>query len=80
MTDKPTLWAEDYRSQEEDVAGWKVTVISYRLGDRYHCVVENAGAGARLARGEGSSREEAQAQGLERARRRLSRTKTHDVD
>jgi hypothetical protein len=59
---------------------WRVGVISYRLGDRYHCDVDNVSPGARLARGEGKSREEAEKQALDKAREMLSRTRTFPVE
>jgi dsRNA-specific ribonuclease len=71
--------AEGYREHQEEAFGWKINVVSYRLGERFHCTVDNVDPGARLARGEGQSREEAESRALEKARRYLSQTRRHPV-
>jgi len=71
--------AEEYREHQEEAVGWKINVVSYRLGERFHCTVDNVDPGARLARGEGQSREEAESRALEKARRYLSQTRRHPV-
>jgi hypothetical protein len=75
-----TMRPEEYQRRQEELAGWRVGVVSYRLGDRYHCDVDNVSPGARLARGEGKSREEAEKQALDNAREMLSRTRTYPVE
>ena len=71
-----TLRPEDYQRRQTELAGWPVAVVSYKLGDRYLCEVDNVSPGARLARGEGATREEAERAALETAERRLARTRT----
>jgi hypothetical protein len=71
--------AEEYREHQEEAFGWKINVVSYRLGERFYCAVDNVDPGARLARGEGESREEAESRALEKARRYLSQTRRHPV-
>jgi hypothetical protein len=71
--------AEEYREHQEVAFGWKINVVSYRLGERFYCAVDNVDPGARLARGEGESREEAESRALEKARRYLSQTRRHPV-
>ena len=68
---------EDYSNREEEILGWRIRISSYRLRERYHATVENVDPGARIARGEGSTRQEAEGQALEDARRRLERTRRH---
>lgn len=65
--------AEEYRSFEERLERWPVRFTSYRLGDRYHCQVDNVEPGAVIARAEGATREDAERAAREQARRRLSR-------
>jgi hypothetical protein len=67
--------AEDYQSRREEHAGWPMNIVSYRLGDRFHCVVDDVDPGARLSRGDGSTRDEAERQAVEKARRYLGNTK-----
>ncbi len=76
MTERP----EDYQRRQEEYAGWKVGIVSYRLGDRYHCTVDNVSPGARLSRGEGATREEAERQALDQAREMLARTRVFPTD
>jgi hypothetical protein len=69
------LRAEEYTVRSEIIEGWPVRLTSYRLGDRYHCQVDNVEPGAIIVRTEGASREEAEAAARERARDRLARTR-----
>ena len=66
---------EDYSNREEEILGWKVRISSYGLGERYHATIENVDPGARIARAEGSTREQAEGEALEQAHRRLARTR-----
>lgn len=66
---------EGYTSREEELAGWRVRISSYRLGARCYATVENVDPGARIARGEGASQEEAEREALGKARGRLARTR-----
>lgn len=66
---------EAYQTRREEHAGWSLNVVSYKLGDRFHCTVDDVDPGARLARGEGATRGEAEGQALEKARRLLERTR-----
>ena len=59
--------------------GWPVRLVSYRLGDTWHCTADNVSPGARLARGEGATRDEAENKAIEQAQRLLVRTKRHAV-
>jgi len=72
--------AEDYQRRRQELAGWPVGIVSYRLGDRFICEIDNANPGARLARAEGSTREEAERAAIETAERRLGRTRVHQTE
>ena len=80
MGQQTTLRPEEYQRRPEELAGWEVNIVSYRLGDRYCCEVDNVSPGARLARGEGATREDAEAQALHKAREMLAGTRTFPVD
>ena len=69
--------AEDYQRRRQEIAGWPVGIMSYRLGDRFFCEVDNVSPGARIARAEGATREEAERAALGDAERRLGRTRVH---
>jgi class 3 adenylate cyclase len=69
------LHADGYQRRKQRLDGWEIGVISYKLGDRYRCEVDNVSPGTRLARGEGSTRAEAEAQALNEARKMLAGTR-----
>ncbi len=71
---------EDYQRREEKLAGWPVGIVSYKLGDQYVCEIDNVSPGARIARAEGATREDAEREAKAAATRRLGRTKVHEVD
>ncbi len=66
---------EEYSRRQQEVGRWKINIISFKLGDRYYCTVDNVEPGARIARGEGATREEAERSAIEKATARLSRTR-----
>jgi hypothetical protein len=71
------LRSEAYREVRQELGGWPITVVSYRIGDRYYCMIHNVDPGARFARAEGSTREEAESIALEKAGRYLKQTRRH---
>ena len=68
---------EEFRERQEEAFGWKMNIVSYRLGERFFCTIDNVDPGARLARGEAETREEAESRALEKARHYLSQTRRH---
>jgi hypothetical protein len=66
---------QDHSRQEREVAGWKVTVETYKLDDVYHCTISNVDPGARIARADGATRQEAEERALEKANRYLAQTR-----
>ncbi len=66
---------EDLIGPEETLGEWEIHAVSYRLGERYHCSIDNVDPGARIAQGEGNSREAAERSAREDAARRLARTR-----
>jgi hypothetical protein len=75
MQNETVLRAEDFRRRRERLEGWEIGIASYKLGGRYCCEVDNVSPGARLARGEGATRDEAEAEALNKAREMLARTR-----
>lgn len=74
-----TLTPEDLADRTMDLAGWRVRVRSYRLGDTYFCTVDNIDPGARIARGMGPTREDAEDLAVGRALNRLAATRRRVV-
>jgi hypothetical protein len=66
---------EEYSRRQQEVAGWPIAIETFRLGETYHCTISNVDPGARLARADGSTREEAEQRALEKAQRYLAQTR-----
>lgn len=67
--------AEDYSERSETLDGWPIHVVTYRIGGKYYCTIDNVDPGARFARAEGMSREEVERAALEKAKKYLGRTR-----
>ena len=63
---------EDFTTETTEISGVRIRVNSYKIGDRFHCHVENTDPGATIARAEASTKEEAVQAALARVRERLS--------
>ena len=72
--------AEDYQRRRQELAGWPVAIVSYKLGERFICEIDNVNPGARVARAEGTTRDEAERTAMTTAERRLARTEIHAVE
>ena len=70
---------QEHSRRQLELAGWAVTVETYKLGDVYHCTISNVDPGARFARADGSTREEAEAKAIEKATRYLQQTRKFTV-
>lgn len=69
------MQADAYETRRAELAGWPVNIVSYKIGDSFHCVIDNVDPGARVARGEGPTRDAAEQQAIEAATRRLGRAR-----
>ena len=50
---------EDYSRRQIELSGWPISIETYKLGDVYHCTISNVDPGARFARADGSTKDEA---------------------
>jgi hypothetical protein len=71
--------AESYSRRRQDLGGWPIEIETYKLGDVFYCTINNVDPGARFARAEGSTREDAEGQALEKAQRYLAQTRRFTV-
>jgi hypothetical protein len=74
-----SMKAEEFTERKQTIDGWKVNVVTYRIGERWYCSIDNVDPGARFARAEGATREEAESRALEQAARYLSNTRKFEV-
>ena len=70
---------EEHQTRSLDLEGWPVNLTSYRIGETFHCTVDNVSPGATLVRVSGATREEAERKGIERASEKLAATKRRVV-
>ena len=69
--------AEGYVRRRQELGGWPIEIETYQVGDMFYCTINNVDPGARFARAEGSTREDAEKQALAKAERYLAQTKRH---
>ena len=67
--------AEDYSERREVIESWPVHIVTYRIGEQYYCTIDNVDPGARFARANGATREDAERVALEKARKYLRQTR-----
>lgn len=67
--------SEAFQERRDELSGWPVNIVSYRIGGRFYCTIDNVDPGARFARAEGTTREEAEAAAVEKATRYLQQTR-----
>jgi hypothetical protein len=67
--------SEEFQERREEISGWVVNIVSYRIGDRFYCTIDNVDPGARFARAEGATREEAESAARAKAERYLQQTR-----
>jgi hypothetical protein len=72
--------AEGYTRREQELSGWSIVLETYRLGDTYFCTISSVDPGARFARAEGPTREDAERAALEKATRWLGQTRRFPVN
>ena len=67
--------AEEYSERHEVMEGWPIHIVTYRIGPTYYCTIDNVDPGARFARADGDTREDAERTALEKAQRYLRQTR-----
>jgi hypothetical protein len=67
--------AEDYNERKDTIDTWPIHIVTYRIGQTYYCAIDNVDPGARFARAEGATREDAERVALEKAKKYLAQTR-----
>ena len=67
--------AEGYERRRLELGGWPIEVETFKLGDVYYCTINNVDPGARFARADGTTKEEAEQRALEKATLYLAQTR-----
>jgi len=67
--------AEGYTKSRQPLGDWEIEIETYQVGDTFYCTINNVDPGARFARAEGSTREEAERKALEKAEKYIKQTR-----
>jgi len=67
--------AEQYQERKEQLAGWPVKIVSYKLGTTYYVSIHNEEPGAWIVKGEGATLAEAEATPRKQAAEALAKIK-----
>ncbi len=66
---------EEYSERKAEVAGWPVTIVTYRLDSTYHTTVENQDPGAWVVKAQGPTRQDTETKALKDAEALLAKVK-----
>jgi hypothetical protein len=72
--------SEEYSRTQRELGGWQVAIETYKLGEVYHCTISSIDPGARFARADGATKEEAEQRALDKASRYLAQTRKFPVE
>ena len=67
---------EDYSERKTQLAGWPVTIITFRLGPIYHTTIDNTDPGAWVVKAQGATKADAESKALTDAEALLAKVKT----
>ena len=59
---------EEFRERQDELLGWPIKIVSYRVAATFYCAVYNVDPGGRLTRAQGATRDEAESSALGKAR------------
>lgn len=68
---------EEYSERKETLAGWPVTISTYKLGAVYRTTIDNTDPGAWVVKSEGASKAEAETKAKQEATVLLEKIKKH---
>jgi hypothetical protein len=67
--------AEEYTERKDQLAGWPVRIVLYRLGGRYHVSIHNEEPGAWIVKAEAGTLSEAEAKARRQAEEALAKVR-----
>jgi len=67
--------AEGYTKRRQPLGDWEIEIETYQAGDVFYCTINNVDPGARFARAEGATKEEAARKALEKAEKYIKQTR-----
>ena len=67
--------SEEYAIRQIEIGGWPISIETYKVGQVYYCSISNVDPGARVARAQGPTKEDAERVALDKAERYLQQTR-----
>ena len=67
---------EEYSERKTQIAGWTVSIVTYKLGTIYHTTIDNTDPGAWVVKAQGASKQDAEATAVKEAEALLEKVKT----
>jgi hypothetical protein len=67
--------AEGYAKRRQPLGDWQIEIETYQAGDIFYCTINNVDPGARFARAEGATRDEAESKALAKAEKYIKQTR-----
>ena len=68
--------AEEYSERQAVLAGWPITITTYRLGTTYYTTIDNKDPGAWVIKAQGVTKQETETKALKDAQALLEKVKT----
>jgi hypothetical protein len=66
---------EDYSERTEQLAGWPIRIVTYRLSGLYHTTIDNTDPGAWVVKAQGATKQETESKALKEAEGLLEKVK-----
>ena len=66
---------EEYSERKEQLAGWEVRIVTYRLGSTYRTTIDNTDPGAWVVKAEGATKQDTEAKAIKDAEALLEKVK-----
>ena len=66
---------EEYSERKEQLAGWPIRIVTYRLSGVYRTTIDNTDPGAWVVKAEGQTKQEAETKALTEATTLLEKVK-----
>jgi len=67
---------EEYSERKTQLAGWPITIVTYRLARTYYTTIDNTDPGAWVVKAQGATKQEAETKALKDADALLAKIKT----
>ena len=67
---------QDYSERKAILAGWPVSIVTYRLDATYYTTVENSDPGAWVVKAQGATKQDAETKALKEAEVLLAKVKS----